>query len=75
MVNKFSAERLVKVELPGLETAQGNRVLEYTLDGDTWERARLVTVALDGRVKLERERAPGRAAWVDLSDLRFRWVS
>ena len=75
MVNKVPAARIVKVELPGLGVVQGQRELEYTADGVTWEKAIAVGVALDGRVKLERERAPGRAHWVDLSEFRYRWVN
>ena len=74
MVNKVPAARIVKVELPGLGVVQGQRQLEYTTDGDTWDKATLVGVALDGRVKLERGRASGRAHWVDLSEFRYRWV-
>ena len=75
IVNRFHAERLVKVELPGLGLVEGPRRVEYTTNGDDWEKARLVKVALDGRVLLEKELDPGRPVWTDLSRLRYRWIS
>ena len=74
-MNKFHAERLVKVELPELGLVEGPRRLEFTKNGEDWEKARLVKVALDGRVLLEKELDPGRPEWTDLSRLRYRWVS
>ena len=49
--------------------------MEYTTNGDGWEKARLVKVALDGRVLLEKELDLGRPVWTDLSRLRYRWIS
>ena len=74
-VNKYAGERLVKVELPGLGIEPSNRELEYTVDGDSWTKARVIDVAIDGRVKLELEQSPGKSCWVDLSKLRYRWLS
>ena len=75
VANRFHAERLVKVELPGLGLVEGPRKLEFTSNGEDWEPARLVKVALDGRVQLEKESDPGRPVWMDLSRLRYRWIS
>ena len=75
VVNRFHAERLVKVELPGLGLVEGPRRLEYTTNGDDWEKARLVKVALDGRVLLEKELDLGRPVWTDLARLRYRWIN
>ena len=41
-VNQYHAERLVKVDLPGLGLVEGPRRLEYTTNGDDWGKARLV---------------------------------
>ena len=71
---KFSADRMVKVDLPGMGIVPEGRQLEYTVDGDTWTKARVIDVAVDGRVKLEPEHAPGTASWVDLAKLRYRWL-
>ena len=75
VVNSFHGERLVKVELPGLGLVEGPRRVEYTTNGEDWEKAKLVKVALDGRVLLEHEADPSRPVWTDLSRLRYRWVS
>ena len=74
-INRFHGERLVKVDLPEIGLVEGPRRIEFTTNGDDWEKARLVKVALDGRVLLEKETDPGRPVWTDLSRLRYRWIS
>ena len=74
-INRFHGERLVKVDLLELGLAAGPRRVEYTMNGDGWEKARLVNVALDGRVLLEKETYPGRPVWTDLSRFRYRWIN
>ena len=71
--NKFHADRLVKVELPTLETNAVGRVIAYTVNGDDWVRAKVKDVSIDGRVYLEREDDPATRAWVDVTQLRYRW--
>ena len=58
-----------------METSSVGRVIEYTTDGDDWIRARIENMAVDGRVCLQREDNPSQKNWVDLSKLRYRWVS
>ena len=72
--NKFSAERLVTVDLPAIELDSQDRELEFTVDGDSWGKAKVVAVAPDGRVKLEPEHNRSQTKWVDLSRLRYRWL-
>ena len=71
--NKFPAERLIKVDLPLLQTNAVGRVLAYTVNGDDWVRATVRDVSIDGRVYLEREDNPASRAWVDITQLRYRW--
>ena len=71
--NKFHADRLVKVELPLLETSSVGKVIAYTVNGDDWVRAKVRDVSIDGRVYLEREDDPASKAWVDITQMRYRW--
>ena len=71
--NKFPADRLIKVELPLLQTNSVGRMLAYTVNGDDWVRAWVRDVSIDGRVYLEREDDPASRAWVDITRLRYRW--
>ena len=75
VVNRFHAERLVRVELPGLGLVEGPHQLEITTNGEDWENVKLVKAALDGRVLLDKELDPGRPVWTDLPRLRYRWIS
>ena len=65
--NKFHADRLIKVDLPLMQTSAGGRTLAYTVNGDDWARAKVRDVSIDGRVYLERDDDPASRAWVDLS--------
>ena len=56
-MDKYAGERLVKVDLPGLGIEPSTRELEFTTDGDTWAKAKVIDVAVDGRVKVELERS------------------
>ena len=73
--NKFHADRLIKVELPLLQNNAVGRVLAYTVNGDDWIRAKVRDVSIDGRVYLEREDDPASRAWVDITQMRYRWES
>ena len=73
--NKFHADRLIKVELPLLQHNAVGRVLAYTVNGDDWIRAKVRDVSIDGRVYLEREDDPASRAWVDITQMRYRWES
>ena len=72
-VNKFHADRLVKVELPLIQTSAVGKVIAYTVNGDDWVRAKVKDVSIDGRVYLEREDDPASKAWVDITQMRYRW--
>ena len=71
--NKFHADRLVKVELPLIQTSAVGKVIAYTVNGDDWVRAKVRDVSIDGRVYLEREDDPASKAWVDITQMRYRW--
>jgi len=70
------ALRLVKIDLPlvELEPRQLRHVEVYERDTDTWRLMRVDRFAVDGRVWLVPVGRGGRAAWVDLSRERYRWV-
>ena len=71
--NKFHADRLIKVELPLMQTNAVGKMLAYTVNGDDWVRAKVKDVSIDGRVYLQREDDPASRAWVDITQLRYRW--
>ena len=71
--NKFHADRLIKVDLPLMQTSAVGRTLAYTVNGDDWVRAKVRDVSIDGRVYLERDDDPASRAWVDITRLRYRW--
>ena len=73
--NKFHADRLIKVEMPLLQHHAVGRMLSYTVNGDDWVRAKVMDVSIDGRVYLQREDGPSSRAWVDITQLRYRWES
>ena len=73
--NKYHADRLVKIEMPVLDDSSVGRTLEYTTDGDTWFEAKVKSLALDGRVYLERTDNPVNRVWADLTRMRYRWTS
>ena len=73
--NKFHADRLVKIDLPVMESSSVGREIEYTNNGDEWFRAKIINMAIDGRVYLQRQDNPVDRTWVDLSRLRYRWAS
>jgi hypothetical protein len=70
------ASRLVKIDLPlvDLEPRQLRHVEVYERDADAWRLMRVDRFAVDGRVWLVPVGRGGRAAWVDLSRERYRWV-
>ena len=70
--NKFHADRLVKGELPLMQTSSVGKVIAYTVNGDDWVRAKVKDVSIDGRVYLEREDDPASKAWVDITQMRYR---
>ena len=71
--NKFHADRLIKVELPLMQTNAVGKVIAYTVNGDDWVRAKVIDVSIDGRMYLQREDDPSSRAWVDVTQLRYRW--
>ena len=71
--NKFHADRLIKVELPLMQTNAVGKVIAYTVNGDDWVRAKVLDVSIDGRMYLQREDDPSSRAWVDVTQLRYRW--
>ena len=71
--NKFHADRLVKVELPLIQTNAVGKVIAYTVNGDDWVRAKVIDVSIDGRMYLQREDDPSSRTWVDVTQLRYRW--
>ena len=71
--NKFHADRLVKVELPLVQTNAVGKVIAYTVNGEDWVRAKVVDVSIDGRIYLQREDDPSLRMWVDLTQMRYRW--
>ena len=73
--NKYHADRLVKIEMPVLDDSSVGRTLEYTTDGDTWFEAKVKSLALDGRVYLERTDNPVNRVWADLMRMRYRWTT
>ena len=72
--NRYSAERLVKVDLPAIQLDSQGRELEYTVEGYSWGKAKVLEMAPDGRVKLEPDHNRHETKWVDLSKLRYRWL-
>jgi hypothetical protein len=75
VVNTFHATRLVKVTLPPLEDDGFQKYLEISEDGDTWLSYIVKQVSPDGRVKICPEGAPHQTSWVNLTKLRYRWVT
>ena len=73
--NKHHGDRLVKLNMPTTDSSFVGRVLEYTTDGDTWWRANVKAVALDGRVYLERVDNPVKRVWANLTEMKYRWIS
>ena len=65
--NKFHADRLVKVELPIVQTNAVGKVIAYTVNGEDWVRAKVIDVSIDGRIYLQREDDPSFRTWVDLT--------
>ena len=73
-VNKFDADRLIKLCLTPFETDAVQKRLEYTKDGDTWISGLIKDVSITGLVQIERADNPGHPEWINLSRCRFRWL-
>ena len=71
--NKFHADRLVKVELPLIQTNAVGKVIAYIVNGEDWVRAKVVDVSIDARIYLQREDDPSSRTWVDPTHMRYRW--
>ena len=73
------AERLVKIDLPTFELDEHQpRCLELLNPGaddeDGWEKYYIEKFGVDGRVFLRHGTSPSHAEWVDLSEVKYRWV-
>ena len=75
-INKFGAERLVRVELPETETRlrYPHRIEVWDADVGDWQVATVEQVAVDGAMLLRYDHDLSNPEWVDLSKERFRWV-
>ena len=74
----LSADRLVKLDLPeiGLDPNQP-RALEIRFDeGGEWTQWELERFAADGRVKVRKrtDEGGGEDRWLDLTQVRYRWI-
>ena len=77
MKQPVSRRRLVKLGMPELEQEgrpEPRRVEICRTDADTWDKATLEAVALDGRAKLRWDQDPTKVEWLDLADKRYRWL-
>lgn len=76
--NRFSAERLVKLDLPEYQPDVGAdrpKALEIYDDasGD-WIKGKVEKLAVDGRTLIRLEGDPETSEWMDLTKCRYRWL-
>ena len=76
--NRFSADRLVKLDMPELESTQEGspRILEiYDEEVGDWVRGRVEKLAVDGRTMIRFDSSSKLAQWIDLTRCRYRWLT
>ena len=75
-VQPLNAERLVKVDLPGLALdPAAPRRLVLDSETTTWAAWNVKRYSVDGRVRLRQVNDASKCEWVDLSQLRYRWTT
>ena len=75
-VNSYSADRLVKLDMPEYEGAPeaGSQGIEiYMNDRSEWARGTVEKVAVDGRLLIRFEHS-GLTKWIDVTRTRYRWL-
>ena len=75
-VNKFSADRLIKLDMPEFEGDPVGGSLRLEIYDDTlaeWVPAAAEKVAADGRLLLRFE-GSGLTKWIDVTRTRYRWL-
>ena len=76
VANRFSADRLVKLDLPEQPLTNGSpqKVEIFDEEAAEWSLATVEKWAVDGRTFIRFDDASGRAMWIDLTRCRYRWV-
>jgi hypothetical protein len=76
LVNKFGAERLVKVDMPELDVKlEGTHRIElFDADAGDWRAAELLQIGADGKIRLRYDDDAATTEWLDLSKERYRWI-
>ena len=78
MRNKYSADRLIKLDMPEFDVESYNgapsRLEIFDDQTSEWQPGQVEKMSVDGRMLIRFDSSDGMTQWMDLTRCRYRWL-